>query len=178
MKLKTKNLILYSLFAAMTAVLSQISLILPFTPVPVNLAMLSVFMSGAMVGSKGGAVSQIVYVILGAIGIPVFAKLSAGVGIILGPTGGYIIGYIASAYITGYIIEKTGKGFISYIFAMAIGLIACYLLGTIWFMIITGTMIYKALTLCVIPFIPGDMLKILAGSFLASRLNPIINKNK
>lgn len=178
MNLKTKNLILYSLFAAMTAVLSQISLTFPFTPVPVNLAMLSVFLSGAMVGAKGGAVSQIVYVTLGAIGIPVFAKLSAGVGIILGPTGGYIVGYIVAAYITGYIIEKTGRNIKTYIFAMLIGLVFCYTLGTIWFMLITGTMINKALTLCVIPFIPGDVLKILAGSFLALRLNPIINKNK
>lgn len=177
MKSQTRNLILYSLFTALTAVLSQISINLPFTPIPINLAMLSVFMSGAMIGSKGGAISQIVYVLLGAIGVPVFANLSAGVGILFGPTGGYIVGYVLAAFITGFIIEKMNNNFIIYILSMFMGLIACYSLGTLWFMFITKAGILASLSMCVIPFIVGDILKILAGSFLALRLNPIVNRN-
>lgn len=177
MKLPTRNLILYSLFAALTAVLSQISITLPFTPVPINLAMLSVFMSGAMLGSKGGAVSQIVYVLLGAIGIPVFANLLAGIGVILGPTGGYIVGYIIASYITGLIIEKMNASIIVYMLSMLVGLITCYALGTLWFMFITKTDLIASLGMCVIPFILGDILKIIAGSFLTFKLNPIVKRN-
>lgn len=177
MKLPTRNLILYSLFAALTAVLSQISILLPFTPVPINLAMLSVFVSGAMLGAKGGAVSQIVYVSLGIIGIPVFANLSAGIGIILGPTGGYIAGYILASFITGLIIEKMNDSIIIYMLSMFIGLVTCYALGTLWFMFVTETNFISSLGMCVIPFIIGDILKIIAGSILTFKLNPIVKKN-
>lgn len=176
MKLSTKNIITYSLFAALTAVFSQISIPLQFTPVPINLATLSVLMSGALLGSRGGALSQIVYVLLGTIGIPVFAQLTGGIGILLGPTGGYIIGYILAAFVTGIIVEKTKHNIFFYLIAMTIGIITCYTVGTMWFMFITKTDLIKSLSMCVIPFIIGDVLKIFTASFLTLRLFPVINK--
>lgn len=174
MNIKTKQLVLYSLFAALTAILSQISIPLPFTPVPINLATLSVLLSGAILGKNGGVISQLVYVLLGAIGLPVFAGFSSGIQIILGPTGGYIIGYIVAAFIVGIITEKYSKSLMTYIISMILGIIACYILGTAWFIHVTGSGLVAALTMCVFPFIIGDIIKIAAGSFLARRLRKII----
>lgn len=173
MKSRTKQLTLYSLFAALTAILSQISIPLPFTPVPINLATLSVLLSGAILGKKGGAISQIVYAILGAVGLPVYANFLSGIGILIGPTGGYIIGYIIAAFVVGIIVEKSEKNLKSYLLSMCLGIIACYILGTAWFMYITNNNLISALTLCVLPFIPGDIIKIIFGAFIANRLKKI-----
>ena len=85
---------LTALLAAVTAACSWISVPLPFTPVPINLATLAVFLAGGLLGAKYGSISIITYVLLGAIGVPVFNSFTGGIGIITGPTGGYIIGYI------------------------------------------------------------------------------------
>lgn len=172
--MKTKKMILCALFAALTAVCSMISIPLPFTPVPINLATLSVFLAGGLLGSKYGAVSQIVYVFLGAVGLPVFAQFSGGLGIITGATGGYIIGYITGAWLTGLLIEKLGHGLFTIIAAMAAGLASCYILGTLWFMYVTSTGLIAALTMCVIPFLLGDAFKIAVGTILVKRLYKLI----
>ena len=172
--MNTKRMILYALFAALTAVCSMISIPLPFTPVPINLATLSVFLAGGLLGSKGGAISQLVYVFLGAIGLPVFAQFTGGFGILTGPTGGYIIGYVAGAWLTGFVIEKLGQGFYKNIIAMVAGIAICYTLGTLWFMLSTSTGLVAALVMCVIPFLIGDAIKIVAGAVLVKRLHKFI----
>lgn len=177
MKLSTRALIQCSMFAALTAVLSQIAIPLPFTPVPINLATLAVLASGAILGAKSGAISQIVYMILGACGIPVFAQMTAGIGIILGPTGGYIIGYVAAAFVAGFITDRYNTSFIAYPVAIMLGTMSCYAFGTVWFMAVTGNSFVPSLIMCVIPFIPGDVLKIIATSLLASRLRPALHKS-
>lgn len=172
--MKTKKLILCALFAALTAVCSMISIPLPFTPVPINLATLSVFLAGGLLGSGGGAVSQLVYVILGAVGLPVFHSFTGGLGILTGPTGGYIIGYVAAAWLTGFVIGRLGQGFYKNIIAMTAGLAACYFLGTLWFMYITSTGLVAALMMCVVPFLIGDAIKIAAGAILVKKLHKYI----
>ena len=172
--MNTKRMILYALFAALTAVCSMISIPLPFTPVPINLATLSVFLAGGLLGFKGGAISQLVYVFLGAIGLPVFAQFTGGFGILTGPTGGYIIGYVAGAWLTGFVIEKLGQGFYKNIIAMVAGIAICYTLGTLWFMLSTSTGLVAALVMCVIPFLIGDAIKIVAGAVLVKRLHKFI----
>lgn len=174
MNTKTKELIICSLFAALTAILSQISIPLPFTPVPINLATISVLLSGALLKKNDAAISQLVYTLLGVVGLPVFANFSAGIGIIVGPTGGYILGYIATALIVGIIIEKFNRTFIAYILSMCIGIITCYTLGTLWYMFITKTNLLSSLVMCVLPFIPGDIIKIIICSILAKRLHNTI----
>lgn len=172
--MKTKKMILFAFFAALTAVCSMISIPLPFTPVPINLATLSVFLAGGLLGARGGAASQLVYVLLGAVGLPVFHNFTGGLGILTGPTGGYLIGYIAAAWITGFLSGKLGQGIYKSMFSMILGLIACYTLGTLWFMYLTSMGISEALLLCVIPFLPGDAIKIAAGSVLVKRLRHFI----
>lgn len=172
--MKTKMMILCALFAALTAVCSMISIPLPFTPVPINLATLSVFLAGGLLGSKYGALSQLVYVVLGAVGLPVFHNFTGGLGIITGPTGGYIIGYVAAAWLIGFLAEKTGRGFYRNIVGMAAGLAVCYALGTLWFMYLTSTGLTAALMLCVVPFLIGDAIKIGAGAILVKKLHRLV----
>lgn len=172
--MKTKTMILYALFAALTVVCSMISIPLPFTPVPINLATLSVFLAGGLLGSKGGAISQSVYVILGAVGLPVFHSFTGGFGVLTGPTGGYIIGYVAAAWLTGFLIEKLGHGFYKNMISMIAGLFVCYTLGTLWFMYITSTGLTAALMMCVVPFLIGDAVKIIAGSILVQKLYKLV----
>jgi biotin transport system substrate-specific component len=172
--MKTKKMILYALFAALTAACSMISIPLPFTPVPINLATLSVFLAGGLLGSKGGAISQLVYVLLGAIGLPVFHSFTGGLGILSGPTGGYIIGYVAAAWLIGFMVEKLGQGYYKNMISMAAGLAVCYALGTLWFMYITSTGLVAALMLCVVPFLLGDAFKIVAGSILVKKLHRLV----
>ncbi len=166
----TKALVLCALFAAVTAVLSQLSLPLPFTPVPINLATLAVFAAGGLLGPVYGAVSLVVYVVLGAAGLPVFAQFSGGIGILIGPTGGYIMGYIAAAAMTGWIAKRLQRQFWGNVLAMTAGLAVCYAMGTVWFMFSTKTGLWAALGMCVLPFLIGDALKILCAAFLVNRL--------
>jgi len=176
MQTNIKNISYCAIFAALTAILSQIAI--PMVPVPINLAMLSVFVAGALLGPTKATASQVVYILLGAIGVPVFSGFSGGFGVIVGPTGGYIVGYVASAFVIGIIVKYTKKSIISSIFAMVVGLIVCYALGTAWFMygpsseFVGG--LWLAITYCVIPFLIGDMLKIILASFLVNRLRKVI----
>lgn len=181
---KTSYLILCSLFAALLAICSYITIPLPFTPIPLNLGMLGVFLAGGLLGPKYGAISAIVYVLMGAVGMPVFAGFQGGLGIIAGPVGGFIVGYPVAVFITGLVVEKgcpcikNAAGQSSpaalCISGMSLGLLTCYSLGTLWFMVTTGTGIGAAMVSCVIPFIPADIIKILAGTLLISKLRPLI----
>ncbi|MDO4553277.1 MAG: biotin transporter BioY, partial [Bacillota bacterium] len=167
-------------FAALTAVGSWIAIPLPFTPVPVALASMVPSLAGALLGGKYGALSMAVYALLGAAGVPVFHNFTAGPGILAGPTGGYIAGYIASAFLCGLLLEgpfrkKAGSFWVPAI-SMALGLGACYLLGSLWFMYSTGTGLVPTLVLCVFPFLPGDVLKTAAAVLLFRRLRPVLQK--
>lgn len=171
----TKDLILMAMFSALTAVLSQILLPIPFSPIPINLATLSVFLAGACLGGKKGAISQLIYLLLGAAGLPVFTGMGSGIGIIAGPTGGYIIGYIVAAYLTGLICFKFPKTYINTAIAMLTGLLFCYFFGTLWYMFLTKVNFTSALAMCVIPFLPGDFIKIAAACLVVKRLRKAIH---
>ena len=166
-KLSTRTLILCAIFAALTAVFSQIAIPLPM--VPINLAMLAVFLAGGVLGPWAGALSQVVYVLLGAIGLPVFSQFTGGLGIIVGPTGGYIAGYVVAAMITGLTVQKWCSP-LPLALGMAAGLAACYALGTAWFMVVTGSALGAALMTCVVPFLIGDAVKIAVAAALSPRL--------
>lgn len=174
---KTTKLILCAVFAAITGVCSGIILPLPFTPVPITLATMAVMLTGSILGSRYGSLSMMVYLLLGAFGAPVFSGYTGGFGKLVGPTGGYLLGYLLTAFITGLIIEKLNKKNNLYIHAaaMAIGLSACYLLGTAWFMFSTNTDLWPALVSCVLPFLLGDALKITAGALLTVKLRAALN---
>ncbi len=175
-KIRSKNyaLSLCAMFTAITAVLSQIAVPLPFTPVPINLATLATFLAGGLLGPVFGAVSLTTYVVLGAVGLPVFAQFTGGVGIVVGPTGGYILGYITAAWLTGLLIQKLPKGIFFSILSMSAGMLSCYLLGTAWFMFQQKVDLLAALAMCVVPFLIGDALKIVLAAFVVKAVNRFV----
>lgn len=172
-KINIRQMTLISLFAALTVVGAFISI--PLYPVPLTLQTLFTFSAAMTLGSAMGMLSQIIYVMLGVIGLPVFAGFKTGIGILFGPTGGFLFGFIISAYIIGKIIElKKEKNFFYYFLAGVIGTIILYIIGITQLSLVTDMGIKKALMVGMLPFLPGDILKIIAASFIASKLRPII----
>ncbi len=167
----TLSLVFCALFAALTAVASQLSI--PIGPVPINLATLAVFLAGGVLGARYGAVSQGVYLLIGAAGLPVFANFKAGVAALAGPTGGYLIGYVAAAWLIGLLCSRFGRKPAKLAGILCTGLALCYLLGTAWFIFVTKSGLWSALTLCVLPFLIGDAVKIAAAVVLIPRLHKI-----
>lgn len=171
-KTNTKKLALCGLFAALSAILSQI--IIPIGPVPVNLTHISVFVAAGLLGARYGALSQLVFVALGAVGLPVFSGFNGGLARVVGPTGGYIIAYILTAFAVGFIIDRFGKSVKVLIIAMYTGWIVTYIFGTLWYVNVTHTNFIAALLMCVVPFLLGDALKTVLSAFLIKRLIPYL----
>lgn len=162
------RLTLCALLCALCAVLSQIQIPLP--PVPLSLSLLAVYLGGLLLGARGGAAAAGAYVALGAAGIPVFAGFSGGLSALLGPTGGFLIGYIPCAYITGALLRHLGGTRKAALLSMIAGTAVCYALGTAHFMLTSGARLSAALAACVLPFIPGDLVKMALAAHLAQRL--------
>ena len=172
---KTKFLSYCAFFAALTAVLSQISV--PIGPVPVNLALMSPIICSALFGVKTGVASQTVFVLLGAVGLPVFAGFKGGLSALAGPTGGYIIGYILCAAVTGLILEKSDKKTTAMLVTAAVaGTLICYAFGTLWFVYQQKTSFFAALSLCVFPFLPGDAVKIALDVLIIKKTNKYLKR--
>jgi len=172
-KINIRQMTLISLFAALTAVGAFISI--PIYPVPLTLQTLFTLLAAMTLGSVMGMSSQIIYVMLGIIGLPVFAGFKAGIGILFGPTGGFLFGFIISAYIIGKIIElKKEKNIFYYFLAGIIGTIIIYIIGVTQLSFVTGMGVKRAVVVGMFPFLPGDILKIIAASFIASKLKLII----
>lgn len=163
---KTLNIVLCGVFAGITAVASQVVIPLPFSPIPINLALVSVFLSGGILGYKLGFASQLVYLMIGVFGVPVFAGFIGGPGRILGPTGGYLASYPFVSLAVGLIISKCKKSLVVNSISMVLGLLLCYSIGTIWFSFSTKTSIGASLSMCVYPFLLGDILKICFSSYV------------
>ena len=165
MKLSTKDLIICAIFASITAILSQISIPLPFTTVPLTMQVFAVALTGVVLGSKKAFISQLIYVFIGAIGIPVFSQMSGGIAIITGPTGGFILGFPIMAATIGYFTEKFK--YPTYILVgMIIGLFLDYIVGTAMFSLVTKMAFNQAIKACVLPFIPIDIIKILLATYV------------
>ncbi|QOJ79050.1 biotin transporter BioY [Infirmifilum lucidum] len=161
---------LVSLFAALTAVGAYVAIPLPFSPVPVTLQTLFVYLSGLVVGSRRGVLSQLVYLLLGTSGLPVFAGGRGGVGVIFGPTGGYLLGFVAGAYIAGLVAERRPPSFKNFLVASLLATAAIYALGVLQLMRVTGIGLEKALLLGAVPFLPGDSAKVLVAVWVALRV--------
>ena len=168
--LRVRRMVLCALFAALTAVCSQLAIPMPWG-VPINLALFAVYMAGTMLGPVWGAASQLVYLLLAAVGVPVMAGMQGGPAVLLGKTGGYAIGYILTALITALLSKVLGRKFWSLCVAMVVGCAVCYVLGTIWFMTLTGADLASALGWCVLPYLPGDVIKIALAAILTIQLD-------
>ncbi len=167
-----RKMVFASLFAALTAVGAYIQIPIPFSPVPVTLQVFFVLLAGSMLKSKWGSLSMVVYTLLGVAGLPVFSGGSSGLGVLLGPTGGYIFGFIVAAYFTGKLAEKAesaGKsGLAVNVLNMSAGILTIYALGVTQLMLVAEIGLETALALGAIPFIPGEIVKTAAAAYIAT----------
>lgn len=165
-----------AMFAGVMAVCSWISI--PYI-VPFTLQTFGVFLAVGVLGGKRGTLSVLIYILLGAIGLPVFAGFSGGIGSILGTTGGYIIGFLFSALVMWGMEAAFGKKLWVRALSMVSGLLVCYAFGTAWFMFMyartSGAVgLGTVLGWCVIPFIIPDLVKIALALLLCKRLAKLI----
>ena len=161
-----------SLFAALTAVGAFLAI--PIGPVPIVLQNMLVYLAGLLLGSRWGLASVGVYLLAGACGLPVFAGGLGGIGRIIGPTGGYLIGYLPVVFIIGKISARSNPRVIFDVLAMICGSVALYAFGITWLKIVTGMTLAKTLAVGMVPFLIGDALKIAAAAAIAKVLRPVV----
>lgn len=180
MKITVKEMILVALFAALTAVGAFIQI--PVGPVPITLQMLFTILAGMLLGSKLGALSQLVYVIIGLIGVPVFAGGTGGLSSVISPSFGYLIGFILGAYVIGKVTEKSYKpSLIILLAASGMGTLVVYAVGVPYLFLIKsiigkGIPFASALKFGFYVFIPGDLLKCIAAAVLGVQIIPAVKK--
>lgn len=170
-KLKTIDLAYIGIFAALICVCAWISI--PLT-VSITLQTMGVCLAAGLLGAKRGTIAVVVYILLGMIGLPVFTGFKSGIAAVTGATGGYIAGFVFTALIVGFAADKFGKKLWSNIVFMTIGILVCYLFGTIWFAIAYKVSFLSALSTCVIPFLLPDMVKIVIAAVFVNRLKKFI----
>lgn len=172
--MNTKHLTLIGLMAAVSCILGPWSLAIPISPVPISLGTFAVFLTVYILGMKMGTISIAIYILLGSVGLPVFTGFSGGIGKVLGPTGGYIIGYLFMALIIGFFADKWKTNYAFIVLGMLLGTAVLYLFGTVWLAKQGGMSFGAALGAGVIPFIPGDLVKmvlaVLVGTQVKKRL--------
>ena len=173
---KTRDMVYIAIFAVLIAICSWISI--P-TTVPFTLQTFAVFLAVGVLGGKRGTLSILIYLLLGAIGVPVFAGFTGGIGIVLGTTGGYIIGFLFSGLIMWAMEQLLGKKTWVLALSMVLGLLVCYAFGTAWLMVVYAKQagavgLLTALGWCVFPFIIPDIIKIVLALVICKRLAGII----
>lgn len=164
---KTYAMTATALMTAVTCILAPLSI--PIGPVPISLTNFVIYLSLYILDWKKETVSYLLYLLIGLVGVPVFSGFSGGVGKLAGPTGGYIIGFIPMAILAGIIIDHVPKRWIQFA-GMIVGTAICYIFGTAWFCLQSGTNVAAALSICVIPFIPGDLIKMLLAITIGPKI--------
>lgn len=168
------DIVYIALFAAIISVCSIISI--PVGSVPITFQILGICLAVGFLGLSKGTISVLIYILLGLIGIPVFSGGTSGFAKLVSPTGGYIVGFIFTAMIIGLSIKFFGRRLLVLIISMIIGVLACYAFGTAWFIILYNNSgnninLANALSLCVLPYLPFDAVKIAASATLVNRLH-------
>lgn len=175
MKISVKNITLTALMAAFLCVSAPVTI--PVGPIPLSAANFVIMLCSVLLGAKRGVAAVALYILIGALGIPVFSGFSGGIGKILEPTGGFIIGYLSLSLIIGALSQKFGEKKWSYPLSMVFGTAVLYIIGTAWYVITTAQPITAALAVCVLPFIIGDTAKIVVASLVAPPLGKILRRN-
>lgn len=171
---KIKELVLTGMMTSLICIMGPLSVPLPFSPVPISLTNLAIYFALYVLGMKRGCVSYLLYLLIGFAGLPVFSGFTAGPGKLLGPTGGYLAGFILMALIGGYVVDRWLFAQMRCFLGLAFGTVICYLFGTVWLAVMGGMSFPAALAAGVLPFIPGDICKIIiavtAGPMIRRRL--------
>jgi biotin transport system substrate-specific component len=170
---KIRMMVYAALMAALTAAGAWIAI--PVGPVPIVLQNLFIFLAGLLLGSRWGLASVAVYLLAGACGLPVFAGGMGGIGRIVGPTGGYLIGYLPAVFLIGLLSERWDR-ILSDVLAMVLATAVIYAAGVAWLHALTGLSWQKTLAVGMLPFLPGDAVKIAAAAAIAKALRPMIRR--
>lgn len=178
--MKTKELTLVAMMTSLTVILAQLSI--PIGSVPITFAILSVYLNGALLGRRLGTISIILYILLGAIGLPVFANFSGGIHVLFGPTGGYLFGWIIATFIIGagfkFGKSNLNKDYFLFIILSFVGLVVIYLLGVIQLKYVLDLTWAKAYAAGVAPFILLDILKIIFAGIIVIPVRSALIKSK
>ncbi len=159
-KWDVRQMALVGLMTAVICVIAPFSLNIPVSPVPISLGSMAIYFVITVLGMKRGTLSVALYILLGLIGVPVFTNFNGGAGKLFGPTGGYIVGYIFLALIFGFFMDHwRGKPGLN-IAGAVLGTLVLYLFGTVWLQYQAGMSFMAALWAGVIPYIPGDIIKL------------------
>lgn len=169
-KIRTKQMVLIALMTAVTCVLGPLSIPLPFSPVPISLTNFAIFLAIFVLGMKSGTISFIIYLLLGAVGVPVFSSFRGGFQVLAGPTGGYLIGFIFLALIMGFALDHFDRKLVPTIIGMIIGMAVCYAFGTVWLAKLLSLSFKEGLMMGVIPYLPGDAAKIIIAAIVGPKL--------
>lgn len=173
--MKVRDITLVALFTAVISVCAQITI--PIQPVPFTGAIVALFITGAVLEKKQGFIVGIMYLLLGAIGVPVFAGFNFGVSAIIGPTGGYLITYPIMIYFIAWCIDKFKKeNMLFLIIYMILSLVLCYLVGTTWLAISCKLDVYEAILSGVAPFVIFDIIKAIIGATISVAINQALAK--
>lgn len=173
---RTRNLTLIGLMTAVLCILGPFSIPIPVSPVPLSLTNFAVYITVYTLGMKSGTLSVLVYLCLGTAGLPVFSGFSGGLGKLAGPTGGYLIGFLFLALIQGFFMEHIPGQRLPSILGMIIGLAVCYTFGTVWLAGQMSLSFSATLSAGVIPYLPGDILKIIAAAIIGPKLLTTVKK--
>lgn len=174
----TQNIALMALFTALIAICSWISI--PLGPVPFTLQTFAIFVIAGLLGTKRGLVSLAAYILLGLVGVPVFAGFKGGASVLAGPTGGYIVGFILTVLVIGIVNDcvKLDNEFVKMVVlfvSMIIGDVLCFVVGTIWFMHVAGYNLATSLSYCVIPYIIPDIAKMIVAVVIVNRVKKYVS---
>ena len=159
-------------FINLTSFAAFVRIPLPFTPVPITLQTLFVLLSAACLGSKLGSISQLGYILLGILGLPIFAGAGSGLFYLFGPTGGYLFGFVFSTIFVGNFIKYSKNNLFFTFVILSLGNLILLSSGIIWLKVLLGYRLSELLFIGFIPFIPGDLLKVLIASILYLKLKP------
>lgn len=174
--MKAQKIAITGLLAAIICLVAPFSI--PVGTVPLSLATLAIFVISCTVDTKLSVTAVAIYILLGMAGLPVFSAFRGGLHVIAGATGGYIIGYVPCALIISLLTKKFGGKKFIYPLSMILGTLVCYLIGTVWYSVQAETSFTTALSVCVLPFIIGDVIKIIAASALVTTLKKHKTVNK
>lgn len=180
-KVNTVEITTIGLMTAIICILAPLSIPIPFSVVPISFTNLAIYLTVFILGWKRGTISYLIYLLIGLAGVPVFSRFTGGPNVLFGSTGGYLIGFIFLSLISGFFIEKFQGKIYMYVIGMVLGLTITYLLGNAWYSNLTHITFQAGLPLTVVPFIPGDIAKIvfavIIGPVLRKNITPLLNKN-
>lgn len=173
------KLIVCSLFTALIAVLAQIAIPLPFSPIPFTGQILGVLLAGIILGSKHSALSIVAYLLLGAAGAPVFSLARGGIYMLIGPTGGYLWGFIPAVMYAGLVSKHSeNKSRLWFVVALLPALALIYTFGAVQLSLIMGYTVQQVLLIGVLPYIPLDLLKVILSIFLGTKIKKSLQQNR